>query len=615
MTRAQPLRGGDSSRARLRPPFGAAGSPTPPPARPQDLPVGPDPIGPGCRVGWVKPTGVRLGDRWVSPTLRMRLPTVSEQTLMSRMGTGVGWTRPANDHPPIRPSIGPSPPPRKDRPDARTEAHNPDDRDNTIPDHRGRRRRRGGRVSLEVARREARRMVSRGRGARLAENVLSHQSARGDWPKNLDTSAGPFRGDRSHLRGTFDNGATVGEMRFLRESSSPPEGPDTARLLPRRSTISWRQYPNGGWPQSHPSGNGYARYITFNDNTMVNILELVRDVARSDDFRFVDRAHREAADRAFAAGVTCILKCQVQVDGRLTVGVRSTTKDTEAARCPVIRVAVLSGGESAGILLLLLSLENPSPDVVRSIRAGVKWYEDAKITGIRQVVVNGDKKIVPDGDAPQLWARFYEIGTNRPFFCRRDGVKKDDLAGIEVERRNGYAWYGDGGAASWRSTSAGKKNDRDDARHDRPHDRRPSANASSTGRTMTEMTRAVPAWRRPIARATSTSRQYREVRNRTVNDRLANGVAGLGSDRAESRDRPSRPDRAAKRDEPSSPGSCGTLRRCLTIVPRGEVCPRPIRQSAAGTIGGGRAWARSQSPPGLFLCRRSRESCVVCRSG
>ena len=41
-----------------------------------------------------------------------------------------------------------------------------------------------------------------------------------------------------------------------------------------------------------------------------------------------------------------------------------------------------------------------------------------------------------------LWARFYEIETNRPFFCGRDGIKKYSLAEIDPERRTGYAWYG-----------------------------------------------------------------------------------------------------------------------------------------------------------------------------
>jgi PelA/Pel-15E family pectate lyase len=49
---------------------------------------------------------------------------------------------------------------------------------------------------------------------------------------------------------------------------------------------------------------------------------------------------------------------------------------------------------------------------------------------------------VKDPAAAPLWARFYEIGTNRPLFSDRDGVKKYSLAEIGHERRNGYAWLG-----------------------------------------------------------------------------------------------------------------------------------------------------------------------------
>ncbi|MGD9646887.1 MAG: pectate lyase, partial [Pirellulales bacterium] len=40
-----------------------------------------------------------------------------------------------------------------------------------------------------------------------------------------------------------------------------------------------------------------------------------------------------------------------------------------------------------------------------------------------------------------LWARFYEIGTNRPLVADRDGEARYDLAEIGYERRNGYGWY------------------------------------------------------------------------------------------------------------------------------------------------------------------------------
>jgi PelA/Pel-15E family pectate lyase len=176
---------------------------------------------------------------------------------------------------------------------------------------------------------------------------------------------------------------------------------------------------------------------------MVNILLFLRDVAGSDDFAFVDSDRRAAARRAFDQGVACILACQIKVNGKLTAWCAQhdpTTLEPRPAR--TFELVSLSGGESAGILSLLMSLERPSPEVVRAIEAGVHWYDAAKLNGIRETRRDGDKVIVRDESAPPLWARFYEIDTNRPFFCGRDGVKKYDIAEIEPERRNGYAWYG-----------------------------------------------------------------------------------------------------------------------------------------------------------------------------
>ncbi len=180
---------------------------------------------------------------------------------------------------------------------------------------------------------------------------------------------------------------------------------------------------------------------------MVNILELVRDVSRSEAFRFVDEPRRTACGRAFEAGIHCILQCQVKVGGRPTVWcAQHDEKTLEPRGARTYELPSLSGMESAGILLLLMSLEDPGPETVQAVHAGVRWFESSKLTGIRQRMINGNKVIVPDPNAPPLWARFYEIDTNRPFFCGRDGVKKYDLAEIEAERRNGYAWYGPWGS-------------------------------------------------------------------------------------------------------------------------------------------------------------------------
>ena len=109
----------------------------------------------------------------------------------------------------------------------------------------------------------------------------------------------------------------------------------------------------------------------------------------------------------------------------------------------------LSGSESVGIVKLLMSLEHPTPEVVRSVRAAVEWFESAKLPGIK-VVQQEDKRapkgfnkvVVPEPGARPMWARFYEISTNKPIFSDRDGVAKASLADIGYERRNGYSWLG-----------------------------------------------------------------------------------------------------------------------------------------------------------------------------
>jgi PelA/Pel-15E family pectate lyase len=285
-------------------------------------------------------------------------------------------------------------------------------------------------------------------GLRIAKNVISHQTGLGDWPKNLDTATAPYQGDPAKRKGTFDNGATTNEVRFLaRAFLATGQAEDRDAVIRAIDHILEAQYPTGGWPQSSPPGKQYHRHITFNDNTMVNLLELLHDVATSAAFRFVDAGRRAAASEAVAAGVACIVKCQVVVDGKKTVWCAQHDEVTlEPRPARSFELVGLSGSESARILDFLMTLDRPGPEVVEAIEAGVAWFDAVKLTGLREVQVEGDRVIVADPSAPPLWARFYEIGTNRPFFSGRDGVKTYDLARIDRERRNGYAWYGTWGA-------------------------------------------------------------------------------------------------------------------------------------------------------------------------
>jgi pectate lyase len=285
----------------------------------------------------------------------------------------------------------------------------------------------------------------------IAANILSYQSDLGGWPKNENTTENPYQGDRQNLEPTYDNGATTDELRFLARMYTATNDAVYQTAFDRGLTYVFQgQYPNGGWPQRHPPGNGYHRHITFNDNAMVRLLELIREVATAEDYAFVDDARRKAAAAAFDRGIGCILLCQIKVDDQLTAWCAQHDEiDFRPRSARSYELATLSGSESVGIARLLMSIDDPSPEVVQAVEASAAWFEQAKLTGIRVVEEkdeNGPKgfnRVVVQGPlAPPLWARFYEIETNQPVFADRDGVPKSALADIGYERRNGYAWYG-----------------------------------------------------------------------------------------------------------------------------------------------------------------------------
>jgi pectate lyase len=281
-------------------------------------------------------------------------------------------------------------------------------------------------------------------GIRIADNILSWQSPQGSWPKNTSTTREPFTSDPNTLRGTFDNGATTEEIRFLaRAFRATKDKRYKLAVLKAIDHILKAQYPTGGWPQFYPPDKDYSRHITFNDNAMVHLMNLLRDVAASPDFAFLDSGRRKAARKSFDRGIQCILKCQIVVGGKPTVWCAQHDElDYSPRPARTYELASLSGSESADILELLMSLDCPSPEVIRAVKAGAEWYESSKITGLRVVRTISDRVVENDPNALPLWARFYEIESNRPFFSGRDGVKKYSLAEIEQERRKGYAWFG-----------------------------------------------------------------------------------------------------------------------------------------------------------------------------
>jgi PelA/Pel-15E family pectate lyase len=297
---------------------------------------------------------------------------------------------------------------------------------------------------------------------RVADNVLLYQRESGGWPKNIDMAvvlSGRAKAEIAKEKGAddslIDNGATYTQMDYLARvfnATGDPIRKESFKeaFIKGLDYLLKAQYENGGWPQYYPRLTGYYKHITFNDDAMVGVMELLRKVARKDHaYSFVDEARRARSEAAVAKGIEIILKTQIVVNGKRTVW---CAQHDEVTLAPVparsYEHASLSGSESVGLVRFLMGVERPDGRIVEAVESAIAWFKESKLTGIKVVekqdssFPNGfDRVVVEDANAGPLWARFYDINTGRPIFSGRDSVIKYSLAEIEHERRTGYNWY------------------------------------------------------------------------------------------------------------------------------------------------------------------------------
>ncbi len=169
-------------------------------------------------------------------------------------------------------------------------------------------------------------------------------------------------------------------------------------------------------------------HITYNDNAIVNVLKIFRDVMKNRapyDGDLVDSDMRQQTAKAFDKGIDCILATQIVVDGEPTVWCQQHDAVTlKPAKARAYELPSFCTAESAEITFLLMQFSKPDERIVRAVNGAMKWFAAHQL----------------EGDPP-LWARFYDLQEGLPFFCDRDGQPRRRLEDISEERRNGYSWY------------------------------------------------------------------------------------------------------------------------------------------------------------------------------
>ncbi|MED5381714.1 MAG: pectate lyase, partial [Verrucomicrobiota bacterium] len=150
---------------------------------------------------------------------------------------------------------------------------------------------------------------------------LLFQNPDGGWPKNVEwdsfktlQDAKNARHQNKRRKSTFDNNATYTQIRNLSKSFKVTENGRYRQAAKRGLDFIFReQRHSGGWRGSDVDA------ITYNDNAMIGVMRLLRDVSKGQaTFAWTDRQTRRNAERSLQRAIRVTLNCQINVRGRLT---------------------------------------------------------------------------------------------------------------------------------------------------------------------------------------------------------------------------------------------------------------------------------------------------------
>ena len=296
-----------------------------------------------------------------------------------------------------------------------------------------------------------------------AENMLLLQTASGGWSKQYRGKAVDYQhvfsaDERAALQApdrlddaNIDNKSTTREIRHLLQVWK--DTGNAAYLSAAQRGVDYllaAQYANGGWPQYYPERSLYRHQITFNDDAMTRVLDLLQDIAEgAPAVAGLSPEYAGNANAALQRGLQNVLATQVRMDGRLSIWAAQYDEvSLQPAKARSYELPSLAVSESVGVLRLLMRQPEPNPQTIEAIEAGLQWLQANALPDLAMRKVeapqqpSGKDVLVEPLAGARLWARFYDLEQGRPMFVNREGEHVARFADIPNERRVGYAWYG-----------------------------------------------------------------------------------------------------------------------------------------------------------------------------
>ncbi|MGM0494064.1 MAG: pectate lyase [Armatimonadota bacterium] len=270
----------------------------------------------------------------------------------------------------------------------------------------------------------------------IADALAIIQTDTGGWPARARLSQPPGSGTRSDL----DDNRTQSTVRFFVDLVATGESERHREVMQRGlDFILEAQYPSGGWPQYYPAPedqNNYQRYHTLNDASMPDNMRTLLTAWRAlGEQEYLDAVIR-AADWLLEVRLPNAGWAQQYYDDFVS----GPLIPNHPAPARWFEPIALVSSESGSVIRILTEvwLETGDDRYIAPFDEVADWFERSRLD-------NG------------LWARFYELHTNRPLYCTPDRI----ITHSDENLRPGYAWQRNWGEDVFRTVERVKTLGRD----------------------------------------------------------------------------------------------------------------------------------------------------------
>lgn len=256
----------------------------------------------------------------------------------------------------------------------------------------------------------------------VADNIVALQNEDGGFcalPANLDMASADVANKIGTLKqdSTLENGTTVAQLRYLAKfitEKSPSDSKYANAFAKGIDYLVKNQNANGGWSMSPTAAYGFNGNTVIGNQVTTEVLRLLADmsVLNNQNFVFARRSmDMTAVKAAVEKGNDFLVATQVANDGVKAGWASQVKSDGSVTMGRTYERESVNAETTKQVTEYLMTIQNPSENVINAVNAAAAWIESVKIAGKATQIVedtsmnNGYDIYLVDGDG--TWAINY----------------------------------------------------------------------------------------------------------------------------------------------------------------------------------------------------------------